>query len=761
MTAATSSYADRFVPLDTFGKESIVFSPELMQVSRNLGPIAGERALEVIVKAMLEFTFANSATQKQWLALKSKLKLQLIKDTEEYGTTSVSMGYAQKLLDDNQYLRNNLLVLGNCGTGGLKVGFYKRHNGILRAVSEDLKQTGNVPSLNKVAETIQMEQDLNEQRLFTYDVATLQQHQSYLQEYSQQVKRRIQGLREQRLFGISESTEVYYAAFVTGPVRENWEKAIDQKDFNKANWLDAFVEEFFIKSPFQNVAYFISQQEEADWELLAAQTMHKNLAEHKQLGDDIGTRGRVIACGGVGMGSLQFGSFLIPHGMSCADTEQNVNELATRVKAALYKTPTPTPAPSENSTDATKTTIITTTTNPALSESEKTTIKNSTEANASTVLPTPIASLANYLLNAWTEIMECDGENGRNLIPIIALKSGMLLFLNLNPSLLKTILPLQPSPLHRSTKVGDENPILQCVKAYADNKESQEGEQAEEEVVRVILSASASHSDTPVPPPLLCNPGISEYYISTQGEQEEDDNTSDDDNLGSSDNKIDSDNDDTKNEDGEDAYSFISFGRDDTNYEILSTPETNEWIQLMRIGSNFVLNCAVYGFERNRLMRKFEAQTEKAQKSEKELQELSRLQKELERLKQQQFAPLSEPFFASFLSKVAPVLRGFSYRLENMAKKIEKLDDVKRGEYLQFFMKNERPACLIMNTLDSLFNNSTKGENFLSDYGISEEMLRTPNYPQNKRPNTPYPLPEVLPKPFSTAQDPASFSILP
>jgi len=67
---------------------------------------------------------------ESWVEVRDRITIGLIKDTADYGNTSVSMGAAA--------MKSECEKVGflNCGTGGVKYQFYSRENGCLRLVSE-------------------------------------------------------------------------------------------------------------------------------------------------------------------------------------------------------------------------------------------------------------------------------------------------------------------------------------------------------------------------------------------------------------------------------------------------------------------------------------------------------------------------------------------------------------------------------------------------------------------------------------------------
>lgn len=396
------NYSELFVPLSIFGasddadfdfKNMVPFVPE------NFGPIAGMESLKIIAKALLNHEPGDDVQRKEWGFLKQRIQLQLIKDTKEYGTTSVSMGFVQRDIDESgaDETEHLVYVIGNCGINGMSVRFYKKVDGVLRAITDDIKRNEkpspnpNILALGEFYRPLGSDKETNK--------LEFAKQREYLEGYCKDIRQKLQELQASNAFGCGQAKPSYYLTFITGPARAAWEKANPREQV----CMEESMNLFFEGSPFADESWcFMKQKEEGYLELLAAQTMHFNLAQKGLLGDgsgsSIGKRGRILACGGVGMESLQFGSFLIPFGMSNA------------IKDGEYF---------EGLTDAVQSAI-----------------------------QVEISSLVAFLLQAWRQVAKEEKVDKKedkeeytqmDLIPIIALKSGMLLLLNSNKDYLAKV----------------------------------------------------------------------------------------------------------------------------------------------------------------------------------------------------------------------------------------------------------------------------------------------------------------------------------
>ena len=61
----------------------------------------------------------------QWMAIRNTVCVGMVKDTKKHGNTSVSMGFAKNFFDKNP--DENVVLFLNCGTGGIKYQLYRRN----------------------------------------------------------------------------------------------------------------------------------------------------------------------------------------------------------------------------------------------------------------------------------------------------------------------------------------------------------------------------------------------------------------------------------------------------------------------------------------------------------------------------------------------------------------------------------------------------------------------------------------------------------
>src|SRR4029079_13184642 len=209
----------------------------------------------------------NISDDPKWLNVRGKLKIGWIKETREYGNTSVSMGAASKTTVDV-----DKIGFLNCGTGGIKYQIFSKmpclhmlkvHRG--KCNVNQLTCGDYIPTQNEMA--------LGEARTF-------------LQSESKE-----QGLRDMPIY-----------AFITGPIRDAWASATPE---NKEK-METRMANFFkpINAlPLPHVkSFFITQQQEAELELEAVQSMYDNLKANKKLQEDV----NIIACFGIGRASSRW-----------------------------------------------------------------------------------------------------------------------------------------------------------------------------------------------------------------------------------------------------------------------------------------------------------------------------------------------------------------------------------------------------------------------------------------------------------------------
>lgn len=232
------------------------------------GPFYG---LSTTLRALVALWFLDF---NPWPQLRTKVSIGLIKETAEYGNTSVSMGAAAcyPLLPAIGFL--------NCGTGGIKYQLYTRDvTNILKLESEFKPKNGlSVNSLlagnyrPKPGEEITM--------------AVLEQ-----------------SIRDElKDAPWKDRPDIPVVAFVTGQIRQYWEIAGEGEKKVLDSQMEALFQPFKISKLVKQSSYFMPQDTEGKLELLATQTLYKNLVKAGLLDQDV----EVIGSIGIGRGSLQW-----------------------------------------------------------------------------------------------------------------------------------------------------------------------------------------------------------------------------------------------------------------------------------------------------------------------------------------------------------------------------------------------------------------------------------------------------------------------
>src|SRR6185369_15344128 len=125
--ASRGDFADLIVPLATFSDLDTIDKSNF-PLPKDAGPVAMFQVLQECVRELLDFQVPSDApfTQYEWDMACERCLAGLIKDTVEYGTTSVSMGVAEEyyVAADEVGRSTTILVIANNGTGGTKVGIY-------------------------------------------------------------------------------------------------------------------------------------------------------------------------------------------------------------------------------------------------------------------------------------------------------------------------------------------------------------------------------------------------------------------------------------------------------------------------------------------------------------------------------------------------------------------------------------------------------------------------------------------------------------
>jgi hypothetical protein len=221
----------------------------------------------------------------EWIQVRGKMKTGWVKDTEEFGNTSVSMGAACLLEEHDE------VGFLNCGTGGIKYQMY-----------------GKQPLTHCINE-FKPKQGCNVHNIKSEGFPNV--HEKLLQE-----------LKDVKLPWHGKPNVPVYA-FITGPLRDAWVAA----DAKRRGKMHARMIKFFrdtnIKplppritlcnnssSSSNNIhhggeedegSYFIEQHVEGFLELRGAQEMYANLRKHKKVDEN-----EVIGSLGMGRGSSQW-----------------------------------------------------------------------------------------------------------------------------------------------------------------------------------------------------------------------------------------------------------------------------------------------------------------------------------------------------------------------------------------------------------------------------------------------------------------------
>jgi len=237
-------------------------------------PCADEKHDDYALFAALVFTLLS--TMELWNALadaiREKLCIGLIKETINFGNTSVSMGAAVTS-------KHKCVVFLNCGTGGIKWQLYYRKNGVYRLVDEFKPKNGASPnalSIGSHAPKNAVEFALGREKL----EKEYADARKYFSKYNLPI-------------------DTPFLAFVTGTLRQCWEEAdAEGRTIYETKMVDLFAT---IASAF-STSFFISQDDEGKLELIGARQLYSNLVKAGQLEE--GTK--VIGSFGIGKGSVQW-----------------------------------------------------------------------------------------------------------------------------------------------------------------------------------------------------------------------------------------------------------------------------------------------------------------------------------------------------------------------------------------------------------------------------------------------------------------------
>lgn len=238
------------------------------------GPVHALHATCLALKNLWYLHGIESKDDPEWKTIRETVLLGLIKDTKKQGNTSVSMGAAKLKFDENKSTRRVGFL--NCGTGGIKYQLYSSKR--CQHLKDEFKPKGGA-SPNAL------------------EIGSFKPKQPVSFEATKELLAKELANKD---IPWAEKEDVPLYAFVTGTIREHWERADEQE---KAV-LEAKMKELFephnIKP--QGPSYFMPQDDEGTLELLGAQQMYANLVEAGLL--DSGTK--VVGSLGIGKGSCQW-----------------------------------------------------------------------------------------------------------------------------------------------------------------------------------------------------------------------------------------------------------------------------------------------------------------------------------------------------------------------------------------------------------------------------------------------------------------------
>ncbi len=273
-------------------------------------------ALLFTLKALIDFHQIHPVK-----TVRENIHIGFIKETKQYGNTSVSMGAAHELLVDGE----KALFL-NCGTGGIKFQLFERVYGRLKIVAESkMTKSQYHPNQHKL---------ISEWRGVTKQ--DLQKQNTDLINTLDEVKQEPDFLKH-RLINVP----VY--AFITGTIRKEYDDAVTAKSSTEpqvskqatedVKMLDEKMLGFFsnVASPLEiatttyDGSYFMSQTEEGKLELSGCVTLYDSLRTAGQIHPNC----RVVSSLGVGNGSAQwcFENALFSTSVGMKDTFEQLRDV--------------------------------------------------------------------------------------------------------------------------------------------------------------------------------------------------------------------------------------------------------------------------------------------------------------------------------------------------------------------------------------------------------------------------------------------------
>ncbi len=250
---------------------------------------------------------SDGCTTEEWRAFLNRLYFGVIKETSDYGTTSVTQGVAQYRFDNLLSKIELPKTMGfiNCGSGGLKfqvcaVRALNKDTNIVHMLFE-CKGTGEEPSVNAM-------------RMGSF----VPKREIAPEEQTRRLNASLVQLRKE-LVARGLSSKIVLSAYVTGPARLHFEECQDKEEKES---MEDEVEEFLQSHDFdeqevwivpwnQEGSFFMTQKQESEMELLAAQSLYGNLAKAGLIDEHVA----VFETWATGRGSTQMNKFLAPVGM--------------------------------------------------------------------------------------------------------------------------------------------------------------------------------------------------------------------------------------------------------------------------------------------------------------------------------------------------------------------------------------------------------------------------------------------------------------
>lgn len=254
----------------------------------NEGPIACFQVLQGVSRALMEFN-PTFCTRERWLEFIYNVKYGLIKETKEFGTSSVSQGLGVSLAASQSL---SSLVLANCGTGGAK--FQPFITEPYCRVTSEMKGGQDAPNPNALGD------------LTSFGSSDWDTQRANVKKAADELANEMERLK-------IETPKVF--TFITGPLREYVCKSSHDTKFFNDKVKELFQNDKVEFVPFDGENYFLTQEREAEYELQGVQSMYQNICIAGYI-----DQCNVIASFGIGRGSSQLGDCLVAVGMNQAST---------------------------------------------------------------------------------------------------------------------------------------------------------------------------------------------------------------------------------------------------------------------------------------------------------------------------------------------------------------------------------------------------------------------------------------------------------